>query len=350
MRNSIRVWLLLGTLLIVLPAVAVAGEVPPAASWAATGTLRHGDRGEAVAELQRLLHSSGFDPGKVDGIFGPRTERALRQAQASLGLSVDGLAGKETLAGLQQASAAAATSGGPQEEKPAAGAQGGEVAPGIVIHEATEQATPAVAPVQEGQPGEKGETTAETSKDALALTFNGLSDEGLLPELLNTLRQYDAKATFFVSGEEAERAPQLLARIAADGHEIGNLGYTQLDMTRMSEPTMQAQLLKAQHAIEDAVGKQPAFFRPPQGRFDEALLRAAEGLQLKLVLWTNVTVRDVPDLEASSLAERLAETAFPGAVLMLHPERPASIQATALLLETMRQKGYSGISLSELFR
>jgi hypothetical protein len=76
---------------------------PTAANQPATstGTLRHGSRGESVRALQDQLRTAGFDPGTSDGVFGPRTERAVREFQASRGLEVDGLAGRRTHAALQ---------------------------------------------------------------------------------------------------------------------------------------------------------------------------------------------------------------------------------------------------------
>lgn len=85
------------------PAVDRAGSTQPARSTgpgAATGSLRFGARGEEVRSLQNKLRAAGFDPGRSDGIFGPRTERALRGYQRSMGLQNDGIAGRRTFAAL----------------------------------------------------------------------------------------------------------------------------------------------------------------------------------------------------------------------------------------------------------
>jgi hypothetical protein len=76
---------------------------PAAATGAtgATGSLRFGARGESVRSLQDQLRTSGFDPGTSDGIFGQRTERAVRDFQAARGLEVDGIAGRRTLEALR---------------------------------------------------------------------------------------------------------------------------------------------------------------------------------------------------------------------------------------------------------
>ena len=68
-----------------------------------TATIRPGDRGEYVENLQIVLTALGYDPGQADGVFGARTEAALRQFQADAGLTVDGLAGSRTKAALRTA-------------------------------------------------------------------------------------------------------------------------------------------------------------------------------------------------------------------------------------------------------
>jgi peptidoglycan hydrolase-like protein with peptidoglycan-binding domain len=80
-----------------------ASSFTPAAdnpSRTSTGSLRFGARGESVRALQESLRTAGFDPGTSDGIFGQRTERAVRDFQASRGLEVDGIAGRRTMAAL----------------------------------------------------------------------------------------------------------------------------------------------------------------------------------------------------------------------------------------------------------
>lgn len=72
----------------------------PTSRAASTGSLRPGARGEQVTSLQDKLRSSGFDPGRSDGVFGERTERAVRDFQRARGLTVDGIAGRRTLAAL----------------------------------------------------------------------------------------------------------------------------------------------------------------------------------------------------------------------------------------------------------
>ena len=76
-----------------------------AASTKSSATLKVGSRGPAVSQLQDALRTAGFNPGKTDGVFGPKTQAAVRSFQQAKGLTVDGIAGKQTLGALRNADA-----------------------------------------------------------------------------------------------------------------------------------------------------------------------------------------------------------------------------------------------------
>jgi peptidoglycan/xylan/chitin deacetylase (PgdA/CDA1 family) len=299
-------WMAAVVLLAAVPAyAAAAGPGAPVAMAAGQAqmarALRFGDRGQAVATLQQQLRAAGLDPGPVDGIFGPVTQAAVRRAQALLGLEVDGLAGPRTAAGLGS---------------------------------------------RRGQQG--AEARAPVGPRTFALTFHGDPDPELLPRLLDALKANGMQATFFIRGETAERATQLVSMIAAAGHEIGNAGFAEIDMTRISDEMRKAQLRRAQLAITEAAGQAPAYFRPPLGRFSDALQQVAADQKLTLSLWTNVGIRDLPDLAAGELVGRLGASLYPGAVLMLHQDRANAVAALESLLPALRQQGYRSTGLSQM--
>lgn len=296
----------------------------------------------------------------MDGIYGPLTEKAVRQAQAGLGLEVDGLAGRETVAALQQRVAGQAESGGTSLTKAVTAIARSAGKSGLIFFAATDtSATPSPAPAAAGPPSvdapEGGVPTAESPaapaakpQQQFALTFNGTPDPQLAPILLETLKRHGMQATFFIQGEAAEANAALLRQIVAEGHEIGNHGLSGQEMTSLTEAAARAQLKQAQRAITAASGKAPRFFRPPQGRFSSQLAALAREAEMELVLWTNVTVRDLPELEPALLAAQLQEQVYPGAVLMLHQDRAATVAALEPLLKRLREQGYVSVGLSGL--
>lgn len=320
-------WLAVLALLAAVPTTAVAGRSAgssPLAEVVSVRALRLGDTGPAVAELQELLRANGFDPGPVDGIFGPRTEAAVVAAQRHYGLAVDGLAGRMTVSSLQARRPAARPAAAVQRE-PGAPREGG-----LVVYGAAAAAAPAKA--------------AETA-EAVALTFHHLPPAGELEALLAHLRAHDARATFFVTGREAERRPADLQRIRAAGHAIGALGYREVDLRGLTPAAVRIHLRRASQAIARAVGEPPEFLRPPLGRFDRQLTRLAEEEGLKLVLWSNAVAPPGAD-SPSHLAAQVLRALRPGAVLMIPLEAPEGTEAARLVLEGLAEAGYRAVALS----
>jgi peptidoglycan/xylan/chitin deacetylase (PgdA/CDA1 family) len=315
-------WLLAVALIAAAPAAAKAAEQQRA--------LRFGDRNEQVAALQRQLKDGRFEPGPVDGIFGKLTLAGVRRAQTKLALPVDGIAGTQTVAALRQYVTKRA-------------------APAVSVMQppATPLRMVRARRVESGVP-EGGEPQPLAEVRRFALTFNGEPTPELLPRLLAVLKQNGMRATFFLRGETAVRTPEVAAQIVAEGHEIGSNGYADLDMTRITDEMRKAQLGMAQQAIAEAAGSAPVFFRPPGGRFNEALAQTARELRLSMVLWTNIGAPDLPDVAAAALAEQLTDSVHPGAVLMLHQDRANAVVALEQVLPALRADGYVSVGLSSL--
>lgn len=333
-------WLLAGLLIALLPATVLAlggaqrdltilNEVERA--------LRVGDRGEQIAALQELLLHAGYSPGPVDGIFGPLTEAAVRGAQAELALESDGLAGRHTLAALKAQLRdqidGAKTAEASEPEAVPAGVQ-------LVVHRVS-------APAQVAPQDENLRTEPE-QQQTYGLTFNGAPDPELLPVLLQTLRRHGVQATFFIQGRTAYEQGGALALIVAEGHEIANHGYSDRDLSRLSEAVMLADLQRSQTALTMATGQAPAFFRPPTGAYNQRLVSAANQGGLRLALWTNVLALDSPDIEPDGFAATLSESIYPGAVVMLHQDRTSSVAALEPLLVRLAGQGLQSVTLSTL--
>lgn len=367
MWRAIITWAVVPLLLLLVPAAVLALEGHPDSPLEPAAligkALRAGDRGEAVNALQQALQAAGFDPGKIDGIFGPRTEGAVKQAQESLGLAVDGKAGYRTVSALAASDKAAtsapdaapSTAVGPAAtDEPAVTASEGRL---TVI--STAQAVAANGPKKPSsqliihQPAVAAVATPEPSAPAtaggrFALTFNGDPDPVLLPRLLETLQKHGAHATFFVTSEAAIRHPELLRSIVGQGHSVGSNGPDQLDLRRVAPVMMETRLHQSRRAIAQITGAEPAFFRPPAGVVSTPLSEAAARTGMATVLWTNVTVTDTPGTSPLQLARRLEGVVYDGAVLMLHQDRPGTVVAVDLLLQNVAGMGWTIAPLSTL--
>ncbi len=185
----------------------------------------------------------------------------------------------------------------------------------------------------------------------VALTFDDGPDPRSTPALLDLLRERGVPAAFFCIGKNVEAHPRLVARIAAEGHALGNHSFSHHYFTNFFTVTrLKDELERTQQAIERAAGVKPRWYRPPIGHSNPRTFRAAGALGLRVVGWTARgldTLRTEPDRVVASLKRQLK----PGAIIVLHdggipPERLlATVQS---LLDTLRALDYEVVSLDRM--
>jgi len=138
----------------------------------------------------------------------------------------------------------------------------------------------------------------------LALTFDDGPNAAWTPRLLDQLARYEVNATFFLLGERAQAVPDLVRRIAAAGHLIGNHSWRHPNLARSSSGRILQELQQTQDALQQITGTAVRFFRPPFGARRPAVFRIARQLGLQPVLW-NAMTSDWSEPSASRIAADL---------------------------------------------
>jgi peptidoglycan/xylan/chitin deacetylase (PgdA/CDA1 family) len=186
----------------------------------------------------------------------------------------------------------------------------------------------------------------------VALTFDdGPHPEGT-PAVLEALARADARATFFLCGEQVERDPALAAEIVAAGHTAAVHGHRHRNMLRLAPQTFVDDLERGIAVIEDAAGVRPSLFRPPYGIFSYPGMLEVRVRDLGSLLWS----RWGHDWRADRPAERIAAEATAalegGDVLLLHDADHYSeqgcwrgtVEALPWILERIRSTGLRPVS------
>lgn len=148
------------------------------------------------------------------------------------------------------------------------------------------------------------------------LTFDDGPDPERTPLVLDLLARFGIRATFFVIGERAARAPQLVRRIAAEGHTLGNHSWDHPSMIGLSRIEIRQQLSRCQGVIGSILGTTPSWVRPPYGRRDYRFYQESKRLGLVPMLWS-VDSWDWLGIGSTSVARRLRR-ARPGDIVLLH--------------------------------
>jgi len=184
------------------------------------------------------------------------------------------------------------------------------------------------------------------------LTFDAGFENGYMETILDTLKEKGVPAAFFVVGTYIRDNPELIRRIAAEGHIVGNHTMHHPDMSAISAmDVFTKELQETSDLYLEAVGTEmPRYYRPPQGKFSEENLAMAKELGYKTVFWSlayvdwNRESQPTRDQAFSKLMPRL----HPGAVLLLHSTSQTNAEIMGELIDAYRGEGYTFKSLDDL--
>lgn len=156
--------------------------------------------------------------------------------------------------------------------------------------------------------------------DAVSLTFDDGPHPVWTPLVLDRLRKRGVHATFFVVGERVRAHPDIVARIADEGHAIGNHGWIHRSFLWNTTSAIRESIERCQHAVAEIVGAAPRWVRPPFGRRDFRLYRVLRRLELVPVLWSLDSL-DWFRNDADAIRRRLRR-AQRGDIVLMHDGRP----------------------------
>jgi len=182
----------------------------------------------------------------------------------------------------------------------------------------------------------------------LALTF----DDGPHPvhtlRLLDVLRKAQVSATFFVVGKEAVRYPDLIRRIAADGHELGNHTWSHEEPAQTSGAQFLKEVLHTDELLRDLTGVIPTAVRPPKGEVNWAKLSGLWRQGKTVALW-NVDPRDYRMSDSLEMTNWVASyTPSDGDVLLFHDNHPWAADAVLAMAQSGMFDRYRAVTVSEM--
>ncbi|MDL4841425.1 polysaccharide deacetylase family sporulation protein PdaB [Aquibacillus rhizosphaerae] len=183
----------------------------------------------------------------------------------------------------------------------------------------------------------------------ISLTFNISWGNEMVEPILEQLKKHDVQATFFVSGEWAERHPALLKKIEEDEHEIGMMGYRYKSYLKQEQEQIKKDLLYAQEIFSKLGYEDTKLMRTPSGHFNKKILELIENQNYKVIQW-NVNPEDWKNPGEQIIIDRVMEKTSNGDIILLHASD--SVKQTPKALETilpgLKNKGFEFVSISEL--
>ncbi|QHU90776.1 polysaccharide deacetylase family protein [Candidatus Saccharibacteria bacterium oral taxon 488] len=180
----------------------------------------------------------------------------------------------------------------------------------------------------------------------IALTF----DDGPGPytaQLLDILNQHGTKATFFLIGSKVSAQADVLRRMHAHGHQLGNHSWSHPELPKLPVNQIASEIDRTNDAIKQATGVTPTVMRPPYGAVNGVVLEQLRLHGMSSILWS-VDTRDWADRNSDIVCSRAVAGAHPGAIILMHDIHQTSVNAVPCILSALKQQGYSFVTVQGL--
>jgi len=190
----------------------------------------------------------------------------------------------------------------------------------------------------------------ETDKKVVALTFDDGPDGADADAVLSALKKRRVPATFYVTGQEAQRERPVVRRLVRDGHELGNHSWSHRRMIFLSTDEVAEEVESTDRVIRESGYTGPVTFRPPYGKKLFTLPRYLAAHDRRTITWDVAPERSGSTQTTDQLVDATIDATRPGSIILLHPwyGRTQTQEAIGPIIDGLRQRGYRFVTVSEM--
>lgn len=185
----------------------------------------------------------------------------------------------------------------------------------------------------------------------IALTFDDGPENYWTPKILDILKEKKVKATFFVIGQQAQYNSDMLRRIDAAGHIVGNHTFSHADLTKLDAQQVEQEIEKCTEVIHKIIGKTPRLVRPPFGFHNSIVDDVVYAKDRIIVLWS-LDTDDWQGLDSKTVKARILPKMQNGYIVLQHdgmnPKLGGSVEALPEMIDDLQAQGYTFVTISEL--
>lgn len=191
-----------------------------------------------------------------------------------------------------------------------------------------------------------------TKEKIVALTFDDGPHKKYTSEILDLLKQYDAKGTFFIVGEQAEKNPEVILRMFEEGHELANHTYSHPYSKNVSK--IMEEIKKTNDIIFSITGNIPTLFRPVEGQYTDAMVEEISKSGFKVVMWSwHQDTEDWRNPGVQRIVNIVLKGTKEGDVILFHDgggNRTQTVKALEKILPELQNQGYRFVTIKDLLK
>lgn len=192
-----------------------------------------------------------------------------------------------------------------------------------------------------------------TSRNLVAITFDDGPNPVYTPQVLEIFAEAEAKATFFMLGEQMDKCPELVKQAFEQGHEIGNHTYTHPKLSRISRAQCIDEIERNEQMVESLTGLRPKVFRPPYLDYSNETLSILKDRGYPMIGALNLEALDWEQPGVEHILSKSMSCVKNGSILIFHDgfgDRSQTIEAVRLLVSELTSQGFKFVTVSELLK
>lgn len=187
----------------------------------------------------------------------------------------------------------------------------------------------------------------KTDEKKIAISFDAAWGNEETQTLIDILKEYNVKTTFFVVGAWVDKYPESVKALAAAGHEVCNHSDSHPHMPKLSQEEMTRQITDCNEKVKSITGVSPLLFRAPYGDYNNSLVSTVNGLHMYPIQW-DVDSLDWKNPTPQQIAERVTSKVKPGSIVLFHNGAKNTPAALPDVLKTLQSQGYRIVPVSQL--
>lgn len=181
-----------------------------------------------------------------------------------------------------------------------------------------------------------------------SITFDCAWGADDIPDILDTLKEADIRATFFIVGQWAEKNPQAVEQIAKEGHDVANHSYSHIRMGVLDRVKICSEIKQCADILNVLSGTKCELFRAPYGDYNNTVLAEAKRLGYYTIQWDVDSLDWKPGIQKEEILHRIKARIKPGSIILFHNDTTHTAKLLPGIITELSAKGYSFIPVSEL--